>query len=86
MDKTIQYTKCGGSQMKDQEAIQKILAKNMRRIRLEEGVSQGEIAKILGVSRTTYVKWETEYRTTSLCAAYGFATFFKVSMDELLKE
>ncbi len=55
----------------------------LKKLREEKGLSQTEIAKILGVDRTTYVKWETGV-SSPLRKLNKLVEFFNVSSDYLL--
>lgn len=72
--------------MKDLEALYETMRKNMKRVREEEGVSKKELARKIGMDRTSYSKFESGQRGISLYNFYAFSQFFNVSMDELLKD
>ena len=52
----------------------------VRRLRLEEGLSQGELAAAVGVSRQTINSIEQERYTPSLPLAIALARFFDSSV------
>lgn len=59
------------------------IAERLRELRKHKGLSQGEVAKLLGISRPAYVQYETgktkpSKRLNELCA------IFNVSSDYLL--
>lgn len=55
----------------------------LKQLREEKGLSQSEVAKIIGVGRTTYLKWETgENQPTRKLDQ--LSQFFGVSIDYLL--
>lgn len=60
-----------------------IIAERIRELREKKGLSQSEVAKLLGMNRTTYVHYETGYskptkKLKDLCA------LFNVSADYIL--
>ena len=59
--------------------IQKI-----KKLRLERGFSQDQIAKTIGVSRPTYTAIESGKQELSLEEAKKLATLFSIGVDELL--
>lgn len=59
------------------------ISTRLKQLREERGLSQAEIAKIMGVGRTTYLKWETgENKPTR--KLNQLSNFFNVSVDYLL--
>ena len=59
--------------------IQKI-----KELRIKNNLSQEKIAEVIGVSRPTYTAIETGKQELSLEEAKRLATFFSISVDELL--
>ena len=55
----------------------------MRELRMERGLSQGELAKELDVSRQTINSIEQERYTPSLPLALGLARFFGKTVEEV---
>ena len=55
----------------------------VRSLREERGLSQGELATTLGVSRQTINSIETERYTPSLPLAIGLARFFGRTVEEV---
>ena len=55
--------------------------KNIRKLRLEINLTQEEIAKILGVSRTTYTGWELGTNTIPLRKLLLLSNYYKCSID-----
>jgi putative transcriptional regulator len=55
----------------------------VRSLREERGLSQGELASTMGVSRQTINSIETERYTPSLPLAIGLARFFGRSVEEV---
>ena len=57
---------------------------HLKKLRLQKGVTQQEIAKILDVDRTAYVKWETGKNYPSVDLLQKLAQYFDVTVDYLL--
>ena len=55
----------------------------MRELRTEHGLSQGELAKEMDVSRQTINSIEQERYTPSLPLALGLARFFGKTVEEV---
>ena len=55
----------------------------VRKLRETEGLSQGELAEKMGVSRQTINSIETERYTPSLQLAIDLARFFERSVEEI---
>ena len=55
----------------------------MRRLRTEKGLSQGELAAAMSVSRQTINSIEQERYTPSLGLAISLARYFATSVEEL---
>jgi putative transcriptional regulator len=55
----------------------------VRLLRLDRGLSQGQLAEALGVSRQTINAIETERYTPSLPLALQLARFFTTSVEDL---
>ena len=56
----------------------------IRYLRQINGLTQGDLAKALGISRSTIASWESNRRTPELKAVETIADFFEVSIDFLL--
>lgn len=63
----------------------KKFGKKVREIRLEKKMSQGDVAKILGVHRTYISGIERGMRNPSLITLEKIAKALKVSIDNLIK-
>lgn len=63
----------------------KKFGKKVREIRLEKKMSQGDVAKILGVHRTYISGIERGMRNPSLITLVKIAKALKVSIDNLIK-
>lgn len=57
---------------------------NLRYIRDDNDMHQYEVAKILGVAKSTYSIWETEINTIPLKRLIDFCNYFNVSLDYAL--
>lgn len=56
----------------------------IRELRLRGNLTQGELAKLMGISKTSVVNYETGTRKIPLTLIRKFSKFFNVSLDELL--
>lgn len=56
----------------------------LKEIRLEKGLSQGDVAKAIGISRSAYSNYEQGIREPSLAILVKICDFFDVSADYLL--
>lgn len=61
------------------------LGKNLKQIRESKGLTQGDIAKELGVSRGYISNIENGKMNPTLATIENIAKAIKVSMDELIK-
>ncbi len=55
--------------------------KNIKKLRLENNLTQEEIAKISGVSRTTYTGWELGTNIIPLRKLFLLSNYYKCSID-----
>lgn len=55
----------------------------VRSLRIDRGLSQGELAEALGVSRQTVNAIETERYNPTLRLAIGIARFFQRQVEEV---
>ena len=62
----------------------KIYSERIKQLRKERGLSQDQLAKILGVSRSTVGMYETGKREPDFESCEAIADFFNVDMDYLL--
>lgn len=53
-------------------------------LRQKKDLTQRELAKILGVGKSTYARWETQEEIIPLWHLVKFCEYFKVSMDYIL--
>lgn len=61
------------------------LGRNLKRIRTEKNMSQGDVARALGVDRGYISNIENGKRNPTLATITKLAEALKVSVDELLK-
>ena len=61
-----------------------ILGKRLKELRKEKGLTQKEVANILGIHSVTYLHYEKDEREPPLKILAEMATFFGVSADYLL--
>jgi transcriptional regulator with XRE-family HTH domain len=61
------------------------LGKNLKRIRTEKGITQGDIVRKLGVSRSFISNIENGKTNPTLSTITNIAKALEVSSDELLK-
>ena len=61
------------------------LGKNLKRIRTEKGITQGDIVRTLGVSRSFVSNIENGKTNPTLATIARLAKVIKVSVSELLK-
>ena len=60
------------------------LANNIMRIRKESRLTQADLAEFLGVTKASVSKWETGQSYPDIETLPKIATYFGVSIDELL--
>jgi transcriptional regulator with XRE-family HTH domain len=60
------------------------VGENIRRLREQRGVKQQEIADLIGMHRSNYSKIESGQREISIAALDKIASFFNVTLDELV--
>ncbi len=58
--------------------------KRLRELRIEMNISQVQLAEAIGVSKGIISLWENELREPTLNNLLSLATFFDVSLDELV--
>ena len=61
-----------------------MLRSNLKYLREKKKLTQGEVAKILGVSRSTYANYEKEESELPASQLLKLAQFYKVSTDDFL--
>ena len=67
-----------------EKVIAEIFAKRIKELRLEKNLSQREVAKILGLSQPSYIRYELRAGEPSLATLVGLARFYQVSVGYLL--
>ena len=60
-----------------------LLAKNIKKIRLQRGLSQNQLAEILNISREHLAKIETTKRSMSLKLLFKLSEVLNISLAEL---
>ena len=74
--------------LEEEEAIAKILGKNLRRIRKKYGnsdITQIEAAKIIGISRSAYLNIERGIVVPRVAVLLKISKSFNVTIEELLE-
>ena len=61
------------------------LGQNICRLRTERGLSQGDLADALDVSRQSISKWETDASIPELEKLLRLSELFHITLDELVK-
>lgn len=61
-----------------------VFAERLKDLRIEKGLTQGQLAKRTGISRSAITMWEQRTRIPSAVAIIILAKFFGVSSDYLL--
>jgi len=59
------------------------ISKNLRRLRLEKGITQEELAELIGVTGQAVSKWETALCLPDIALMPALADLFRVSIDQL---
>lgn len=57
---------------------------NLKELRLEKNLGQVELAKVLGVSKGVISLWENVLREPGMYSLILIATYFDISIDELV--
>lgn len=60
------------------------IGKTLKKLRIEKGVSQDVVAKLLNISRQAYCRYENDQREVSLDALCTLADFYDETTDALL--
>ena len=64
-------------------SFQNLFSSRVKHLRITKGVSQSQLADILGTSRTAIANWETGLRIPLLETLCEIAAYFNVSLDYL---
>ncbi|MBR5439098.1 MAG: helix-turn-helix transcriptional regulator [Clostridia bacterium] len=57
---------------------------NLKKLRVERGLSQKQLAEVLQTTLKTISHWETGYTEPSIDLILRISTYFDISTDELL--
>ena len=60
------------------------LAENINRLRLEQKLTQEDVANFLGITKASVSKWENGQSLPDILLLPQLATFFNVTIDELI--
>ena len=60
------------------------LAENIVRMRREKGITQDELAEFMGVTKASVSKWETRQSFPDILLLPQLASYFDITLDELL--
>ncbi len=58
--------------------------KRLKELRRERGITQKQLAEVLGVSKTTVCQWETMKQEPSIEMLMTLADYFHTSVDYLI--
>lgn len=64
--------------------MENIFKDRLKELRIENNLSQTEMAKQSGLSQAAIAKWETGDRTPNMYCIITLAKFFKIDSDYLL--
>ncbi len=62
------------------------LGKRLKKVRIEKGFSQAEVADFLNISRQSISRWETDKSYPDIDNLVELSKYYEVSIDELLTE
>lgn len=62
------------------------LAQNIKKLRLNMGLTQGELAEKINVTRSTVTQWETGWTQPRMGAIERMASVFNVSVSDVVSE
>lgn len=79
------YNVIEGGIIMDMKSESAKLGKNLKRIRTEKGITQGDIVRTLGISRSFVSNIENGKTNPTLSTISNIAKALSVSTDELLK-
>ena len=60
------------------------IGENIKRLRLEKGITQEQLAEILNVSNAAVSKWERGGSFPDITLLFPLADYFEISVDELM--
>ena len=61
------------------------IGENIKRLRLEKGITQEQLAEILNVSNAAVSKWERGGSFPDITLLFPLADYFGISVDELMR-
>ena len=64
----------------------RIIAANIRRLRMEHNETQQELGEFLGYGATTISNYESGYRLPDVETFIAIAKHYEVSLDQLIQE
>lgn len=59
------------------------IGKTLKELRKNEGLTQAQLAEILGISRVNYTRYETDVSRPDYETLIAIADFYSVTLDEL---
>jgi len=62
------------------------IGKRLKKVRVEKGFSQAEVADFLNISRQSISRWETDKSYPDIDNLVELSKYYEVSIDELLTE
>lgn len=60
------------------------IAKNIRALRMDAGMTQQDLANVVGLTREAVAQWENDTAMPRLGAAMKLAEYFGITLDELV--
>ena len=60
------------------------IGENIKKLRKENGITQEKLAEVFNVSPVAVCKWETGESYTDISLLFTIASYFKISIDELM--
>ena len=66
------------------EMVKVLLGQRLKELREERGLTQKEVARLLGLNSVTYLHYEKSQREPPLAVLVEMAKFFDVTTDYLL--
>jgi transcriptional regulator with XRE-family HTH domain len=70
--------------MHSREKVAERLATNLKKYRTERGLKQSQVAKSIGIDRSTYSYYETGHSLPSVVRLIDISEFFDVSINKLV--
>ncbi|PDZ43715.1 helix-turn-helix domain-containing protein [Bacillus wiedmannii] len=64
--------------------IKTILQENLKKLRALKGLSRKKISEELNIPYSTYAGWENGFREPDISTLKNLASYYKISMDDLL--